>query len=279
MRPPGMAGGVGITAQRIGDRTRLTSVRSRPPLQVLRAHYLAPALPDIAMVTLASTAGGVLQGDRLEIDITVGRGARLLVGTQSATRLYAAPLAEARIETSLHVASGGYLEYLPDPYIPFAGSRLTSRTRCLSHPDATVVVSEIVAPGRVARGEVHAFARFESVVEVLAGDGSLIASDVVLLEPGADLASIGMLGGYRVVGSLVVLHSAFDPSILRDALAADEGTDGDVVWGSSRLPGDAGAWLRVLAMETGTAAAAIDHATEAVRQHVLGAGVPASRRP
>ena len=68
----------------------------------------------MASVILASPSGGILQGDELTIDVRVGRGARLRVLSQSATRIYRAPAGEARMTVRLEVDPGGYLEDLPD---------------------------------------------------------------------------------------------------------------------------------------------------------------------
>ena len=100
----GMHGGVHLRAELIAGRTRITDLACRPPLQVLRAHHLDRARPDLASVILASPAGGILQGDRLTIDIRVGPGATLRVATQSATRLYRA---------CIHAST--YAQYALDP--------------------------------------------------------------------------------------------------------------------------------------------------------------------
>jgi urease accessory protein len=262
--PLGMHGGVRLRAERICGRTRITELVCRPPLQVLRAHHLDPRQPDMASVILASPAGGILQGDRLRIDVTVGSGAKLRVGTQSATRIYRSPVGEALQEVRLEVEAGGYLEYLPNPFIPYAGSRFISGTTAVVAPDATLMISEVVAPGRAARGEILAFERFESAVDIARPDGTLLATDAVILDRREPMGLAGSLGRYVAVGTLLVIGPGISPSILRDAVDAWAAPSAFV--GVSTLPNDAGAWLRVLADSVGEADAVVAAAHAAARR-------------
>ena len=262
-----MQGGVRLRAERIAGRTRITGQVCRPPLQVLRAHHVDPELPDLASVILASPSGGILQGDQLTIDIWVGPGARLRVGTQSATRLYRAPASEARQVIRLEVEAGGYLEYLPDPFIPYAGSRFSSHTTAIAAEDAAILVSEVVAPGRAARDEILAFDRFESTVAIVRPDGMLLATDAVILDQRLPMRVVGALGRHLSIGTLFVIRPSFSASILRDA-GERAGATMDI--GASTLPNDAGAWLRVLSDHVGDAVEVIDLARHATRQALLG---------
>ena len=275
-RPPGQSGCLEVTAERIADRTRITELRCRAPLQALRPHYLDPSLPDMAFLTIASPAGGVLQGDRLDLRVRLGADARLHLDTQGATRLYRAPRVAAGMTTSLALGTGAYLEYVPDPFIPYAGSRFRARTACVVPDDATLILAEIVTAGREAHGERHAFESFESRLLISRPGGPLVAADAVMLDRRETIAAPGRLGGYAVVGTLVVVHPGFEPELVRPALADMPGRL--ALAGASSLPGDAGAWLRVLAGSAADAADVIGTAFALARIAILGAGPPPIRR-
>ena len=240
----GMRGGVRLRAELVAGRTRITELSCHPPLQILRAHHVDPERPDLASVILASPSGGVLQGDELTIDVRVGRGARLRVLTQSATRVYRTPVSEARVAVNLEVDPGGYLEYLPDPIIPYAGSRYRSRATFVVAETGTLIAWEIVAPGRVARDEILAFDRFESSVEIVRPEGTLLATDAVVLDGREEIRMVGALGAYIAFGTLYLVRSRADPAVLRGAVEDEAALPISV--GASSLPFGAGAWLRVL---------------------------------
>jgi urease accessory protein len=240
----------------------------------MRAHHLDPALPDMAFVIVSSPGGGVLQGDRLELSVEVEEGARLHLDTSSATRLYRMPDRAASSDVELRVGPGACLELVPDPYVPFAGARFLQRTRAVVDETGVLLLAEVVAAGRAARGEELRYERFESVLDVRRPSGELLYRDACRLVPAEDLAAPGLLGpGRPVVGTLHVVAAGFDPEVLVRAAAPAA-----AYLGASELPNGAGAWLRVLAPDVATAAGAVETAWRAARRAVLGADPPRSRR-
>ena len=148
---------------------------------------------------------------------------------------------------------------MPDPYIPFAGSDTAIETVVAADPTATVLIGEVVAAGRVARGEVLAMRRFESSLIVVNLEGKVRFTDATILEGGATLADAGMLGGHLALGSLFVIAAGADPAALRAAVAATDAA-GASFSGASTLPNQAGAWLRVLAPDLALARSVIEAA-------------------
>jgi urease accessory protein len=273
-----------LRAQRIGDRTRLAAVLSRPPLQVLRAAYTEPALPDLAAVTICSPAGGVLQGDRLRMEIRVEAGARLRLDTQSATRIYATPEVGATAEIVLRVGDGAFLEYVPDPLIPYAAASYRQESLWEVDGSATLVVGEVVAAGREARGEWAAYQRVETEVEARRPDGRVLFRDACRLVPSPHPAlpqrgsgkSLGLLGDATTIGSLFVVSPGFTASAF-DGLGEDP-VISKCQAGWSDLPSEAGAWFKVLGADSASAWAAVRTAWESARRTLLGQGLPPTRR-
>jgi urease accessory protein len=273
----GQHGRLLVHAELIAGRTRLTDVQQQPPLQVLRAHNLDADLPDLATVTIASPAGGILQGDVLETTIRVGAVARLTVGTQSATRIYRAPDAPAASTTILDVRPGAYLEYLPDPYIPYDGSRFRAMTTCTVAEDGTLILADALVGGRLARGERFGLESFESVVDILRPDGDLIARDAVTLGADPRVERVGRLGRHLALGTLYVVHAGFGAALLREAALPLEVVD--VAIGASDLPNRAGAWLRVLGRDAGSVSAVLRAAWARASIEILGVAPGVDRRP
>jgi urease accessory protein len=265
----GQAGELVLVARRLGARTRLAEVRCRPPLQALRAHHLDPALPDMAFVIVSSPGGGVLQGDRLALSIAAEAGARLHVDTASATRLYRMPQAGAGADVDLRVGPGACLELVPDPFVPFAGARYHQRTRAVVDESGILLLAEVVAAGRAARGEELRYERFESVLDVRRPSGELLFRDACRLVP----AECTIDTRRPVVGTLHVVAAGFAPGAL-----VESPQPSGAYAGASELPNGAGAWLRVLAPDVATAVAVVDAGWRAARRALLGAEPPRSRR-
>jgi urease accessory protein len=260
----------------IEGRTGLTTMHCEGTLKAMRVHHLDPALPGMAFLTISSPGGGVLQGDRLEIDISIEGGGQLHVGTTSATRVYAMPREQAEARTRFRVARGAYGEFVPDPFIPYAGSRFTGRARHEVAEGGVLMLAEVIGPGRQARGESLAYNFFDSVTEAWRPNGSLLFRDATHLDPADGLASSGQLGGSSAIGSFYAIAAGVDPSVFDSTMARCHETG--LIAGCSELPNGAGGWFRVLAPDAPSAHDAVRAAWTAARVKVLGFSPPAQRR-
>ncbi|MFE3498832.1 urease accessory protein UreD [Kitasatospora sp. NPDC059160] len=275
---PGKVGLLELAFERIGGRTELTGHYQKSPLQIMRPLYFDPARPDLAVTLLMSTGGGILQADRLRTDIRCGADTAVHLTTQAATKVYRMEYDYATQLVNLEAGPGAYVEYLPEPVIPFVDSRLYQRTVLTVDRGATVLAGETVLAGRLARGERNAYQVFASDLEVRRPDGELVALDTVRLEPaGAGVTGPAVLGGHDVMSSLYVLSPLAPAARIADALheaLADRG----LLYGVSVLPQDSGAWLRLLDSDTRVCAAALRAAWDAVRRLLIGAPAPELRK-
>ncbi|MBI3472530.1 MAG: urease accessory protein UreD, partial [Candidatus Solibacter usitatus] len=141
---------------RAGGRTVLAACEQQPPLRVVRAF---PTADGGALVHLHNLSGGVLGGDQLRLSVRVGPGSAAQITSTGATRVYrsrqGSPVSVQ--STAMVVEEEGLLEYLPDPLIPFAGSRYRQETRIDLAHGAGLFWWETIAPGREARGEIFEY--------------------------------------------------------------------------------------------------------------------------
>ncbi|GGX92719.1 urease accessory protein UreD 2 [Litchfieldella qijiaojingensis] len=131
--------------------TRLTRARHQGPLRVQRPFY-PEGQADACHVYLLHPPGGLVSGDELSIEATVGNGAHALLTTPAAAKLYKADshgVAWAQ-HTRLRVDDGGILEWLPQETLCFDGSRGEQRTTIDLAGSARCLGWEIMALGRPA---------------------------------------------------------------------------------------------------------------------------------
>ncbi len=286
---PGKVGLLELGFEVRGGRTELVRRYQKSPLQIMRPLYVDPLRPQTAFTYLMSVGGGMVQADRYRIDVGCGPDTELHLTTQAATKVYGMERGFATQLVNLDAGPGSYLEYLPDPLIPFRHARLYQRTVVTADPDATVVLGETVAAGRVARGELHAYDALALDLELRRPDGRLLAVDNLRLCPGAgpggpqgSRGSSGVLGpavlsGHRYTSSLYVLTGRRPARQVADALHdALSGTG--LPHGASTLPDDCGAWLRVLADDSPRLTAALHAAWDAVRRLLTGSPAPDLRK-
>jgi urease accessory protein len=277
---PGKTGVLDLELAPRAGSTRVIRQYQRAPLHIYRPIYLDPGRPDMAFVFLQQQGDGIVQGDRYRVDVDCAPGSAVHLTTQASTKVFAARDNFATQLVNLRVGAGAVLEYLPDPVVPFRGSRLFQRTSLSTAEDATVILGEVLLPGRVAHHEVHAYDLFWAETEAHDLDGTLLFADSMRLRPGhvGDPRSPGVLGGYDVVATLYVMCSRMSPpdlvALLREALAEVP----DVLAGATELPAGRGAAVRLLGHTSRAVQAAMHAAWNRARTSLLGAPAPDLRK-
>ena len=89
----------------------------------LRVRFPSPEQEGLSGV-FVNTAGGIAGGDRFDIDIAAGEGARLTLTTAAAEKVYRAPGAAAQLSIALKAERGAHLAWLPQETILFDRGRL-----------------------------------------------------------------------------------------------------------------------------------------------------------
>jgi urease accessory protein len=281
----GKAGKIGVLLLRLeGDpsikKTVIREQYCKVPLFIQRAMYLEETLPAMAYVYIISPSGGILQGDRYRIDITLSNNAFAHVTTQSATRIYKMERNFATQMVNVVVEEGSYFEYIPDQIIPFRNSRFYQAVELNVHDNATMIYSEMLVPGRVASGE--SFEYDICYIKTIARNqvGKLRFMDVVKLEPKKeDLRVEGILGNFDVVGTVYIITREFYIKDLQQEINAKiAGLEGALSGGASILPAKQGIIVRILGKTAGDVRNMIFEAVRISRNQIIGAPFSGMRK-
>jgi urease accessory protein len=248
----GKAGKIGALVLRLegnenGGKTVVKEQYSKVPLYTQRALYLEESLPSMAYMYIISPSGGILQGDRYRMDITLKNKAYAHLTTQGATRIYRMEKNYATQMVNVDVDDGCYFEFVPDQIIPYRDSRFYQKVDLKIHENATMVYSEIIVPGRVASRE-----SFEYDICYMKSLGrnqnnKLRFIDIAILEPKKNnLKLLGILGNFDVVGNMYILTKTKYVSDLNSEINSKLQQFADVSGGATILPGDSGLLIRML---------------------------------
>lgn len=244
------------------------------PLQVVRAF---PQDDGSALVHLHNLSGGVLSGDDLYTAAELGPAARVCLTSTGATRLYRArpgrPAARQLFEIS--VGPGALLEYLPDPLIPYAGSRYRQETRIELADSAGLIWWDTLAPGREAGGEIFAYESLELRLEILAA-GWPVAKERARIEPRRYTAAANCrLGAFRYWSTMYICRVGLDPrrwlglEARLTGLAGELSLEGESCWAVSALV-ESGIAVRGLTRKGRDAAAALTAFWKVAKQDLYG---------
>lgn len=265
---------LGLAHDPVTKKTIVSEQYSQVPLYAQKPMYLEKSLPAMAYMYMMSQGGGILQGDSYTLDISLAAGALAHLTTQGATRIYRMEKGFATQQVDIAAGKGCYLEYMPDQIIPYAGSRFYQKTAIKAHAEATVVYSEVIAPGRVAMGESLQYDVCYLRVEATDEYGGSKFTDAAVLEPKKrDMKARGVLDR-GVVGAVYVLAPArFVGELYAQVNQAVRG-----LGGCSVLPRDSGIAVRMLGASASQVRSGAYRVAAVARKIILGAQFSAMRK-
>ena len=185
---------------------------------------------------IVNTGGGVAGGDSYSVSLTLSEGAEVEAATPSAERIYRSDGPAATITTRLALAPGARLFWLPQETLLFEGARLERRLEVDTSGEASFIIAETLAFGRLAMGETQIDASVRDSWRVRR-DGRLVFADETRIDhAGATLDRKAVGAGARALSTIV----ASSPNIearLPDLRAALERAGSGVESGASAFDG------------------------------------------
>lgn len=202
--------------------TRLYNNRHVGPLRVQKALY--PEDRKVCHAIVVHPPGGVVGGDRLDIDIGVGDDAHACITTPGAAKWYRANGKCARQNVHLHVNADAALEWLPQETIIFDQADVLLDQHVELAAGASYIGCEILCFGRRGAGE-----RFDTGTVTqrtsIRREGRLLWWEQGRLtgarqDSRAAASSPLMLGGRTVCATLIAAGKPLAPAAMAALLAA-----------------------------------------------------------
>ena len=220
----GMRAHAAVVAEWAGGRTRLTTLRSDPPVALW---------PAAGALYLAASAGGPVGGDVVDLALTVRAGAALEVRSVGATLALPGPApAPSVAAVTASVAAGAELRWRVEPSVLARGSDHRTDTRVDRAAGASLVWREEAVLGR--SGEVGG-----SVLQRLRVDRAgrpLLRTEHAAGPRWPGSTGPAGTGGHRALGTAVVVGPA---ARLVAAAAVPDSAGGGAVTARAELAADA----------------------------------------
>jgi urease accessory protein len=192
----------------------------------LRVRFPSPEDQGLSAM-FVNTAGGIAGGDRFDIAIAAGEGARLTLTTAAAEKIYRAPGAAARLSIALKAEAGAHLAWLPQETILFDRARIVRSFDIDLAEGASLLLCEIVVFGRAAMGETMRHGEFVDRWRMRRG-GKLVFAETIRLdgEIGDKLARPAIAKGGAAIGTALIVPG--DEALVERLREASEGFRGEV---------------------------------------------------
>lgn len=205
-----------------GGRARVLATTSGDPARPCLRTVILESRPGYARIALVPDGALLLAGDAINVDIRVGADVRLDVVEPGGTVAYDMRGAEATWDVTVDLGAGSRLAWAGEPFVLSAGARVRRSTDVRLGAGARLALRETLVLGRhherIGELEQHWTAQGPDGAEIL----------VEHLRIGGSAHRPGILGGNRVIGSVVALGIAVPDDVCReDRLDLD---DGGILW-------------------------------------------------
>ncbi len=194
-----------VTADPDGGRCRVRTAMtgSDPTAALLRPMVLHHDV-DAARVSLVPEGALVLAGDAIEIDVTVDAGARLDIVEPGGTVAFDMRGGRARWDVRVRLGRDAVLTWAGEPFVVAAGAEVTRRLDVGLAAGAAFALRETLVLGRFA--ECPGGLRLCTAISV---EGAPALVEDLPLDA---TTAPGLLGGHRVMSSVVLLGRQLSPT-------------------------------------------------------------------
>ena len=171
----------------------------------LRVRFPSPEGEGLSAV-FVNTAGGIAGGDRFDIDIAAGEGARLTLTSAAAEKVYRAENSGAAVNIALKAHAHAHLAWLPQETILFDRARVRRHIDIDLAESASLLFCEIVVFGRTAMGERMSQGEFLDCWRMRRA-GRLVFAENIHLDGdiGEKLAKPAVANGGSAIGAALIV--------------------------------------------------------------------------
>lgn len=244
------------------------------PFHMTRPFDLDRAPAGMATVILQSVGAGIVQGDRIGVEVEAAENAAAHLTSQASTVVHSMTGGEATQTARVVARRGAFLEHLPDALILFPGSRLTTHLELVVEPGATLLWCD----GYIMHDPKEEGRRFShlSAETVLRQGEDVVAIDRFRIDGDAmDSDGGAVTSGFSIHASFGVVAETDLRALIDGLRGAAKGVK-DAYIGVSMLPEDAGIWCRLLARDGVAYRKGLDALWHTARVHLTG-HTPGSR--
>ncbi|MDN2709500.1 urease accessory protein UreD [Janthinobacterium sp. SUN118] len=192
--------------------SRLVERTHSGPLRVQKPLY--PEGEGVCHAIIIHPPGGVVGGDQLAVNATVGDGAHALLTSPGAAKWYRANGHVSGQHVALRAGAGAAIEWLPQESIFFDQACVRLRHEVELATDASYIGCDIVCLGRSASGETFNTGSIAQHVQIRRGGKLLWWEQGVLAAGGALMASPLGLAGHSVCATLIGVGPPLVPAVL-----------------------------------------------------------------
>ena len=236
------------------NKTICTHQYTTYPLRLSTIFRLDGANTNRAYLYTMNTSPGLLAKDELKISLLLETDTNLYLTDQAATKVHPMPInhSQATVDYQIELRSRSCLELVPEPIILYSDAALNQNISIKLDRTAKLFLSEIILPGRLARGESYQFRYYFNRLKLSDLTGKLLFTDAMHLIGKSNLFKENKLfAPLPIMGNAIAVYPDLDPMLLSRQLEEIQVTHyPNMAIATSVLPNDCGLLIRAFANKT-----------------------------
>lgn len=195
-----------VVVERIGGKSTVTRCFSKYPLKFIIPRKVGSSQTDVVWIYSLTYGGGIVSGDSISCDLTIGDGCTTVLTTQASTKVYKSLQSKCCEQVlEARIGSGAFLAVIPDPVTCFSTAKYSQKQVFKVSADSNLLIVDWITSGRHESGERWDFELYKSTNNIfLEGDQPLFL-DAILLEQGSITSIAERMQDYQVLAMVILL--------------------------------------------------------------------------
>ncbi|KAL0321456.1 UNVERIFIED_CONTAM: Urease accessory protein D [Sesamum radiatum] len=194
-----------LVVERVEGRSTLTRCFSKYPFKFIVPNKAGSSKADAVWIYTITYGGGIVSGDSIACDVTVGDGAIAVLTTQSSTKVHSFSLCTSLLLLFASIGKDALLVVIPDPVTCFSTAKYSQIQNFKVLPESSLLLVDWITSGRHERGEKWAFSHYKSTNHILLQGNETLFLDTTSLEHRRHSSIPERLQDYQVIAMIVLL--------------------------------------------------------------------------
>ena len=219
---------------------------------------------------LLGLGGGYVEGEKYRYAFTLKEGARAIITTQAATKVYKCPNEkETYQQTNINLEENSVLEYITDPVILYRDAIYKQENNIYLDESSTLIYTDGITSGWSPTGIEFQYSRVQLKTNIYVNNKIVLLDNLIVNPKKDNVSEIGYFEGYSNFGTLIVINNNITNDIISEMRKEINNLNLPIYFGISELE-VSGFVLRILGNLTQHIEAAVNVCHNLVRKKLLG---------
>ena len=223
----------------------------------------------ISTYFILGLGGGYVEGEKYKYSISLKEGARSIITTQAATKVYKCEHGKkTEQETLINLDKNSILEYITDSVILYKDAIYKQVNNIYMDESATLIYSDGITSGWSKEGYGFQYSNVQLKTSIYMNNKIVLLDNLLINPREDDVSSLGFFEGYENFGTLIVINKNINSEVIEDIRKSINSLNLPIYFGISEIE-VSGFVLRVLGNLTQNIEAAIKLANNYIRKKFL----------